>query len=107
LAQEVSAPSTVPGAVEALIDRADEKLRLAQLEGDDQTARAAVDHTLSALGDAREALALRASTTGATHASGTDIEQRLLRSLAALDAALGALRTAAGVETAPTTGFEG
>jgi hypothetical protein len=50
---------------------------------------------------------LRASTTGATHASGTDIEQRLLRSLAALDAALGALRTAAGVETASTTGFEG
>ena len=69
-------------------------------------ARAAVDHALAALLEAREALALRAASAGAAHASTTDIEARLLRSLAALDAALGELRTASG-GPGPTTGFAG
>ena len=107
LAQEASAPSAAPGAAEALIDQADLKLRSAQVASGDQAGRAAVDHTLSALADAREALALRAASAGSAHASGSDIEARLLRSLAALDAALGALRTAAGGSAASTTGFEG
>jgi hypothetical protein len=108
LAQEVSAPSSTPGAAEALIDGADQKLRAAQIAGGDQAARAAVDHTLSALGEAREALGLRAASAGSAHASGSDIEARLLRSLATLDAALGALGAAAGSgATAGTTGFEG
>jgi hypothetical protein len=108
LAQEVSAPSATPAGAEALIDQADQKLRAAQVAGGDQAARAAVDHTLAALADAREALALRGSTAGSAHASGSDIEARLLRSLATLDAALGALGTAAGTgNTAGTTGFEG
>ena len=62
------------------------------------------DHLLAALLEAREALALRAAASGAAHANETDIEARLLRSLAALDAALGELRTASG-GAAPTTGF--
>jgi hypothetical protein len=107
LAQEVSAPSATPGGTEALIDAADQQLRAAQVAGDDQAGRAAVDHTLSALADAREALALRSASAGGAHTSGSDIEARLLRSLAALDAALGALRTAAGGDTGSTTGFEG
>jgi hypothetical protein len=107
LALEASAPSATPGSTEALLDQADQKLRAAQVAEVDQAGRAAVDHALSALGEAREALALRAASTGAAHASGTDIEARLLRSIAALDAALGALRTASGGETGSTTGFEG
>jgi hypothetical protein len=107
LAQEASAPSPAPGAAEGLIDQADQKLRAAQLAADDQAGRAAVDHTLAALADAREALALRAASAGSAHASGSDIEARLLRSLATLDAALGALRTAAGGSGGSTTGFEG
>ena len=107
LAQEASAPSATPGAAEALIDQADQKLRAAQIAAGDQAGRAAVDHTLSALADAREALALRAASAGSAHASGSDIEARLLRSLAALDAALGALRTASGGSGGSTTGFEG
>ena len=107
LAQEASAPSAAPGAAEALIDQADQKLRAAQIAAGDQAGRAAVDHTLSALADAREALGLRAASAGSAHASGSDIEAQLLRSLAALDAALGALRTAAGESGGSTTGFEG
>ena len=107
LAQEASAPSAAPGAAESLIDQADQKLRAAQIAAGDQAGRAAVDHTLSALADAREALALRAASAGSAHVSGSDIEARLLRSLAALDAALGALRTAAGGSGGSTTGFEG
>ena len=105
MAQEASAPSATPGAAEALIDQADQKLRAAQIAAGDQAGRAAVDHTLSALADAREALGLRAASAGSAHASGSDIEARLLRSLAALDAALGALRTAAGGSGGSTTGF--
>jgi len=90
LALEVSAPSATPGAAEALLDQADQKLRAAQIGVGDQTDRAAVDQALAALGGAREALALRAASAGAAHVSGTDIQARLMRSLAALDAALGA-----------------
>jgi hypothetical protein len=90
LALEVSAPSTTPGAAETLLDQADQKLRAAQIGVSDQAGRAAVDQALAALGDAREALALRAASAGAAHVSGTDIQARLMRSLAALDAALGA-----------------
>jgi hypothetical protein len=108
LAQEVSAPSATPGGTEALIDQADQKLRAAQIAGGDESARAAVDHSLSALAEAREALGLRAASAGSAHASGSDIEARLLRSLATLDAALGALGTAAGSDaTTGNTGFEG
>ena len=107
LAQEASAPSATPGAADALIDQADQKLRAAQIAAGDQAGRAAVDHTLAALADAREALALRAASAGSAHVSGSDIEARLLRSLAALDAALGALRTASGGSGGSTTGFEG
>jgi len=64
-----------------------------------------VEQTLRALGDVREGSALRSATTGAAHASGADVEAQLLRALAALDAALGSLREAAGGP--PTTGFEG
>jgi len=104
LAQEASAPSPTSEAAEALIDQADQKLRAAQISAGDQAQRAAVDHALTALADAREVLALRAASSGATHASGSDIESRLLRSIAGLDAALGAIRTALGVDAAPTTG---
>jgi PT repeat len=107
LALEASAPSATPGGAEALLDQADQKLRAAQVAAGDQAGRAAVDHSLSALAEAREALALRAASTGAAHVSGPDIEARLLRSLAALDAALGALRTASGGDSGSTTGFEG
>ena len=87
-----------------MIDQADQKLRAAQISGGDQTQRAAVDPALTALADAREVLALRAASSDATHASGSDIESRLLRSIAGLDAALGAIRTALGVDAAPTKG---
>jgi hypothetical protein len=107
LAIEASAPSPIPGGADALVDQADQKLRAAGLASRDQAGRAAVDRALSALSDAREALALRAASTGAAHASGADIEAQLLRSLAALDAALSGLRTAAGGGTGSTTGFEG
>jgi hypothetical protein len=107
LAQEVSAPFATPGGAEAAIAQADQQLRAAQVSAGDQAARAAVDHSLAALGEARDALALRAASTGATHASGSDVEARLLRSLAALDAALGALRAVAGGGSGSTTGFEG
>jgi len=90
LALEVSAPSATPGAAEALLDQADQKLRAAQIGVGDQAGRAAVDQALAALGEAREALALRAASAGAAHVSGTDIQARLMRSLGALDAALGA-----------------
>lgn len=90
LALEVSAPSPTPGAAELLLDQADQKLRAAQFGVGDQAGRAAVDQALAALGEAREALALRAASAGAAHVSGTDIQARLMRSLAALDAALGA-----------------
>jgi len=90
LALEVSAPSATPGAAEALLDQADQKLRAAQIGVGDQAGRAAVDRALAALGEAREALALRAASAGAAHVSGTDIQARLMRSLGALDAALGA-----------------
>jgi len=104
LAVEVSAPPATPGAAEVLLDQADQKLRAAQVAAGDQSSRAAVNHALAALLEAREVLAMRAAAAGAAHASGTDIEARLLRSLAALDAALGELRTASG-GAAPTTGF--
>ena len=90
LALEVSAPSTTPGAAEALLDQADQKLRAAQIGVGDQAGRAAVDQALAALSDAREALALRAASADAAHVSGADIQARLMRSLAALDAALSA-----------------
>jgi hypothetical protein len=104
LAQEASAPSPTSEAAEALIDQADQKLRAAQISAGDQEQRAAVDQALTALADAREVLALRAASAGATHASGSDIESRLLRSLATLDAALGPLREAAGGAPPPPTG---
>jgi len=106
LAQEVSAPSTTGGETATLLDQADRQLHAAQVAEGDPAGRAAVDQAIAALGEAREALALRSASTGAAHASGSDIEARLLRSLAALDAALGALRTAAGGGTGSTTGFE-
>ncbi len=106
LALEVSAPSATAGGAEVLLDQADQKLRAAQVAAGDQGSRAAVDHALAALLEAREVLALRAAAAGAAHASGADIEARLLRSLAALDAALGELRTASG-GAVPTAGFSG
>ncbi len=106
LALEASAPSTTVVETQASLDQADRKLRAAQVAGGDQAARIAVDQAIAALGDAREALALRAASSGAAHASGTDIESRLLRSLAALDAALGALLTAAGGGTGSATSFD-
>ena len=91
-----------PAATEALIDQADQKLRAAQISREAmRRQRAAVDHSLSALAEAREALGLRAASAGSAHASGSDIEARLLRSLATLDAALGALGTAAGIRAPP------
>jgi len=104
LAQEVSMPSVVPGALEALVDEADRALRAIGVSAPDEPTRAAVERTLLALGDAREGAALRSATAGAAHASGADVETQLLRALAALDAALGPLREAAGGP--PTTGFE-
>ena len=53
LALEVSAPSATPGAAEALLDQADQKLRAAQIGVGDQAGRAAVDQALAALGEAQ------------------------------------------------------
>jgi hypothetical protein len=106
LAQEVSAPSAAPGALEALVDEADSALRAVEASAPDPTARTAVDTTLRAINDVRGALALRATTAGAAHVSGADVEARLLRALAALDAALGPLRDATGGPPPSTTGFE-
>jgi hypothetical protein len=104
LAQEVSAPSVVPGTLEALVDEADRALRVVGVSAPDELTRTAAEQTLRALGDVREGSALRSTATGAAHASGADVEAQLLRALAALDAALGPLREAAG--GSPTTGFE-
>ena len=79
-------------------------LRAVEASAPDQTARTAVDNTLRAINDVRGALSLRAATAGAAHASGADVEARLLRALAALDAALGPLRQATGGAPPPTTG---
>jgi hypothetical protein len=104
LAQEVSAPSAVPGELESLVDEADRALRTVGVSPPDERTRTAVEQTLRALGETREGLALRSATAGAAHASGADVESQLLRALASLDASLGLLRGAAG--GAPTTGFE-
>lgn len=97
-------PSVVPGTLEALVDEADRALRAVGVAAPDEPTRTAVERTLRAVGDAREGAALRTATAGAAHASGADVETQLLRALAALDAALGPLREAAGGPS--TTGFE-
>ena len=104
LAQEVSMPSVVPGTLEALVEEADRALRAVGVAATDEPTPMAVEQTLRAVGDAREGAALRTATAGAAHASGADVETQLLRALAALDAALGPLREAAGGPS--TTGFE-
>jgi hypothetical protein len=104
LAQEVSMPSVVPGTLEALVEEADRALRAVGVAATDEPTPMAVEQTLRAVADAREGAALRTATAGAAHASGADVETQLLRALAALDAALGPLREAAGGPS--TTGFE-
>jgi hypothetical protein len=106
LGQEVSTSSAAPGTLESLVDEADRVLREAEVAAPDEVTRAAVDQTLRAVDDVRQALALRTATAGAAHASGTDVEAALLRALAAMDAALGPLREVAGGEPPRTTGFE-
>ncbi len=104
LAREVSAPSAVPGELEALVEEADRALRTVGVSPSDESTRVAVEQTIRALGETREGLALREATAGAAHASEADVETMLLRALAALDAALGPLREAMG--GSPPTGFE-
>jgi hypothetical protein len=104
LAQEVSTPSAAPGTLEALVDEADKALRTVGVSPPDEASRRAVEQTLRALADVREALALRSAAAGAAHVSGADVESQLLRALASLDAALGPLRDAAG--GVPRTGSE-
>ena len=106
LAQEVSTPSAAPGTLDALVDDADRALRAVEAAGMDEGTRLAVEQTLRAISDTRDGLALRSATTGAAHASGADVESKLLRALASLTAALGPLGQAVGAPPSNAAGFE-